>query len=393
MKSRFLLAAIIPLLASPVQARQLYFGADLSFANQMADCGAVYRDSDGKAKDVYSIFKDHGANLIRIRLWTDGNDSGYSNLVDVERSLRAAKALGMQVLLDFHYSDSWADAEKQHIPASWEGITHPPVSLRAALARPRSRQLAYDRALAETLYQYTYYVLTTLDHQGLMPEIVQVGNEINPEMLDTRRAFRVPFARFNRPIDWQRNAMIINAGIKAVRDAGAKSAIKPRVMLQIAHPQSVAPWFAAATKAGVVDYDIIGISYYAFHGSYDDLKQTGDVIRALKTTYPGKDVMVVETGYPWTSSPDLMRHSDFAYDTNLLAGYPATVAGQKKFLFDLARTVLEAGGDGVNVWAPDIVPNTCMSLGNGSVTALFDLDGNVLPGIDFMKARVPEASQ
>jgi arabinogalactan endo-1,4-beta-galactosidase len=217
-----------------------------------------------------------------------------------------------------------------------------------------------------------------------MPELVQVGNEINPEMLTPRNWLLRPFGG-NRPIDWQRDAMLINAGIKAVRDAGAKSRIKPRVMLQIAHPQSVEPWFAAAAKAGVTDYDIIGISYYAYHYSPDDIAQTGATIRRLRAEYPDKDVMVVETDYPWTSSPDLLRHSDFAYGTNLLPGYPPTSEGQKKFLFDLTRTVLAAGGDGVNVWAPDLVPNNCKLRGDGSVNALFDLDGRVLPAIDFMK--------
>jgi arabinogalactan endo-1,4-beta-galactosidase len=379
------------LLAASAQARELYFGADLSFANQMADCGAVYRDNDGVAKDVYTIFKNHGANLIRVRLWTDGNETGYSNLADVERTIRAARALGMQVQLDFHYSDSWADANHQPIPAAWLGITHPNSNGLVQQSRTRAQELADDRALADTLYQYTYYVLTTLDHQGLMPEQVQVGNEINPEMLAPRNWVLHPMGP-NRPIDWQRDAMIINAGIKAVRDAGKTSSIKPKVMLQIAHPQSVEPWLAQATKAGVRDYDMIGISYYSFHYSPDDMAQTGDVIRRLRKTYPDKEVMVIETDYPWISSPDLLRHSDYAYGTNLLPGYPATIDGQRKFLADLARTVVDAGGSGVNVWAPDLVPNKCKSRGDGSVNALFDLDGNVLPGIDFMKtaARAKE---
>lgn len=380
------------LLAVHAQARQLYFGADLSFANQMADCGAVYRDNDGVVKDVYTIFKKHGANLIRVRLWTDGNDTGYSNLGDVEKTIRLSHAAGMQVQLDFHYSDSWADANRQPVPAAWVGITHPNSNGLVQQSRTRAQDLAYDRALADTLYQYTYYILTTLDHQGLMPEQVQVGNEINAEMLAPRNWVLHPIGP-NRPIDWQRDAMIINAGIKAVRDAARTSSIKPKVMLQIAHPQSAEPWFAAATKAGVRDYDMIGISYYAFHYSPDDLAQTGEVIRRLRSTYPNKDVMVIETDYPWTSSFDLLRHSDYAYGTNLLPGYPASIEGQRKFLTDLARTVLDAGGSGVNVWAPDLVPNKCMNRGDGSVNALFDLDGNVLPGIDFMKNAAPAATR
>lgn len=380
--------AAFAMLELSVQARELYFGADLSFANQMADCGAIYRDSDGVEKSVYAIFKNHGANLIRVRLWTDGNDTGYSNLADVEKTIRQAHAAGMQVQLDFHYSDSWADANRQPIPTAWVGITHPNSNGLVQQARSRSQDLVYDRALADTLYQYTYYILTTLDHQGLMPEQVQVGNEINAEMLAPRNWVLHPIGP-NRPIDWERDAMIINAGIKAVRDAGRTSSVKPKVMLQIAHPQSVETWFAEATRAGVKDYDMIGISYYAYHYSPDDMAQTGDVIRRLRKTYPDKDVMVIETDYPWTSSPDLLRHSDFAYGTNLLAGYPATIEGQRKFLEDLARTVIDAGGSGVNVWAPDLVPNKCIGRGDGSVNALFDLDGNVLPGIDFMKTAAP----
>ena len=164
-------------------------------------------------------------------------------------------------------------------------------------------------------------------------------------------------------------------------------------MLQIAHPQSVEPWFAAATKAGVKDYDMIGISYYSFHYSPSDMTDTGDAIHRLRKTYPDKDVMVVETDYPWTSSPDILRHSDYSYNTNMLPGYPFTIEGQRKFLVDLARTVVDAGGNGVNVWAPDLVPNKCKTRGDGSVNTLFDLDGNVLPGMDFMKVMGSAAAR
>lgn len=379
------LAAALIGLAQPVCAAPLYFGADLSFAGQMTDCGARYRDTDGKIHDIYTIFKNHGANLIRFRLWTDGNHTGYSDLLDVERGIRDAKALGMQVQLDFHYSDSWADAEHQIIPRAWADIA-PRVADGRPQAQPtRARQLAQDRALADTLYQYTYYILTTLDRQGLMPDEVQVGNEINPEMLGYADWRIVPYSKYNRPIDWQRDAMLVNAGIKAVRDAGAKSATKPRVMLQIAHGGDVEPWFAAATKAGITDFDMIGISYYAYHNATATMKDLGETIVRLRKTYPGKQVEVIETGYPWTSDPDRLAHSNPNVN-DLIPQYPATPEGQKAYLTDLARTVLQAGGVGLNYWAPDQVPNKCNVHGN-TAYSLFDLDGNVLPGIDFMKVR------
>ena len=350
---------VLLLLASPVAASETYFGADLSFSNQMNDCGAVYKDG-GVATDVYTIFKNHGANLVRIRLWTDGNQTAYSTLADVEKSMRRAKAAGMQVLLDFHYSDSWADGDKQIVPKAW-------VSLDSG-------------AQAKALYDYTFSTLTTLDHEGLMPDVVQVGNEINQEMLGQ------PDWKKDHPIDWTRNALIINAGIKAVRDAGAKSAVKPRVMLHIAQPENVEPWFVAATKAGVTDYDIIGISYYSKWSKYS-IANLGTEIYRLTHLYKA-DVMVVETGYVWTlawndTTPNVLG------DDSVVRGYPATREGQKKFLVDVTQAVLANGGTGVIYWAPDWVSTDCKTQwGRGSGwenATLFDFDGETLPGIDFMK--------
>jgi arabinogalactan endo-1,4-beta-galactosidase len=358
-----ILAAALALCPLPAFATELYFGADLSYAGQMLDCKAVYRDN-GTPADIFTIFKNHGANLIRVRIWTDGNKGPYSNLPDVIRVIRAARAQGMEVLLDFHYSDSWADAGKQIIPAGWADI--------------------HDTdALADTLYRYTAYIMATLDHQGLMPEMVQVGNEINPEML--MPAAEPKGQDHLHAIDWARNARLVDAGIRAVREAGAKSRIKPRIMLQIAQPENVEPWFAAAAKAGVTDFDLIGISYYGHMWSTYDLPQTGDVIRRLRAAYPNKDVMLVETAFPYGADLPGM-HSNLSAKA-AMPGYDATPEGQKKFLVDLTRTVLAAGGDGVNYWAPDLVPNSCPTRNTGSRTSLFDLDGNTLPAIDFMKAR------
>jgi arabinogalactan endo-1,4-beta-galactosidase len=112
---KVIFAAALALGSSPAFATQLYFGADLPYAGQMGDCGAVYRDN-GKPAGIFTVFKNHGANLIRVRLWTDGNTSPYSKLPDAMRVIRVAREKGMQVLLDFHYSDSWADAGEQIVP-------------------------------------------------------------------------------------------------------------------------------------------------------------------------------------------------------------------------------------------------------------------------------------
>lgn len=389
-KVRILSVLAAFMLANPAIAEdKLYFGADLSFATRMQDCKGHYYDSDGREKDVYTIFKEHGANLIRLRIWNEGNRTGYSDLHDVERQMRRIKGLGMETQLSFQYSDTWADALRQVIPEAWKGIRHTPTDGRDFAKRTRAQELAYDRALADTLYQYTYYVLTTLDGQGLMPEMVQVGNEINPEMLGDLTWQVVDFPQRERPIDWERDAMFINAGIKAVRDAGAHSKIKPIVMLQIAWPQRVEPWFEAATKAGITDYDMIGMSYYAHRGTTDGIPEVGATIQRLRKKYPNKQVMVIETGYPWTSDYDMASRVNPSLD-DILPEYPASTDGQKRYLFDLTHTILAAGGNGLNYWAPDQVTNQCNGRANGRAYALFDLEGRVLPGINFMKVRLPK---
>jgi arabinogalactan endo-1,4-beta-galactosidase len=356
-----LAAALIAAASAQSFAADRYFGADLSFANEMDDCGAVYREN-GQPRDVYSLFKEHGANLIRIRIWNDASWTNYSNLADVKKSIARAHAQGLQVLLDFHYSDDWADGDKQIVPAAWAKITD-------------------QAALAQALYQYTYDTLVALDHDGLMPDMVQVGNEINREILG-----RADWLK-DRPIDWQRNAQLLNAAIRAVRDAGAKSAIKPKAMIHIAQPENVEPWFAAATASGVTGFDVIGISYYK-KWSKESMAELGATIKRLTLAYPKSEVMVVETGYPWTTSWADNTNNQLG-DDSIDPAYPATPEGQARYLIDLSQTVIASGGVGVVYWAPDWVSTRCTTRwGRGSAwenATFFDFHGNVLPGIDFMR--------
>jgi len=344
-----------------IHARTLYLGADLSYVNEMEDCGAVYREN-GVAKDPYRIFKDHGANLVRVRLWNDARWTRYSDLSDVKETIRRARAAGMQVLLDFHYSDDWADGDKQIIPAAWAGI---------------------DKVdeLAQVLHDYTYDTLGTLDRAGLMPELVQVGNETNGELLGRKDWGK-------RAIDWTRNAKLFNAGIRAVREAGRVASIQPRVMLHIAQPENVEPWFAAAATAGVTDFDLIGISYYKKWSS-ETIASLGATIKRLRATYPA-EVVVVETSYPWTNQGADSMPNLLGPDT-LIEGYPATPQGQLRYLVDLTQTVIDNGGSGTVYWEPAWVTSRCRTRwGQGSSwenATFFDFErGNeVLPGIDFMR--------
>lgn len=330
----------------------IYLGVDISYANEMDDCGAVYK-SGGQAVDQYRFFKSAGANVARIRIWNDPDWTKYSNLADVKRSIKRAKQAGMQVLLDFHYSDDWADGDKQIAPKAWAKLSTP------------------DQAKA--LYAFTHDTLTELNREGLMPELVQVGNETNGEIVSS-------LAKAKEPIHWDRNALLFNAGIKAVRDVSRETGTKPRLMLHIAQPENAEPWFEAATKAGVTDYDIIGLSYYS-KWSKRSMAELGQTINRLRNTYAA-DVLVVETAYPFTtenadSSPNLLG------EDSLIAGYPATPAGQKKYLVDLTQLVLDNGGTGVFYWEPAWVSTkTCGTRwGKGSNwenAAVFDYKGQAL---------------
>jgi arabinogalactan endo-1,4-beta-galactosidase len=343
---RILLPAFAALMALPAQAQQagqpapFYFGADLSYVNEMEDCGAIYR-KDGQARDPYGLFAEMGTNLVRVRIWHDPEWTNYSDLDDARETIRRARAAGMEVLLDFHYSDDWADGDKQIVPKAW-------------------RSMRDDTpALAQAVYDYTFNTLRTLDAEGLMPDQVQVGNETNPEMMGEADW------KTTRPgINWERNAALFNAGIKAVRDAGAQSSIQPLVMLHIAQPENVEPWFADAWKHGVTDFDLIGVSYYRKWSTQglDGLEHT---INRLRHRYPA-EVVVVETAYPFTTdsadnSPNLLGAD------SLLPGYPATYEGQRQYMHDLTQTVKFAGGVGVVYWEPAWVSTPCSTRwGQGS---------------------------
>jgi arabinogalactan endo-1,4-beta-galactosidase len=331
----------------------MYLGADLSYINEIEDLGGVFYQ-DGHTKDPFQILKDYGANIVRVRLWHTPTWTNYSTFADVQRTIRRAKTLGMTILLDFHYSDTWADPAKQIIPAAWASLTD--------LAE-----------LEKAVYDYTYQVLLVLETEGLTPEFVQVGNEINTElMLDGPHA--------GQPINWRRNARLINAGIQAIRHASQVIKIQPSVMLHIAQPENVIAWFDDALAAGVHDFDVIGLSYYPKWSTYN-LQQATQTIADTRTRY-GKDVMVVETAYPWTLELGQADSHLIGADC-LLPTYPATPQGQRQFLTDLTQATFDNGGSGVIYWEPAWI-STAPKSSIWENATFFDYEGRVHEGIRFL---------
>ncbi|MEQ8358353.1 MAG: glycosyl hydrolase 53 family protein [Cytophagales bacterium] len=337
-----------------------YYGADLSYVNEMEDCGAVYLDVEGLPIDPYQIFSDNGCNLVRLRLWHDPSwFSNYSNFEDVKKSIARARALDMNVLLDFHYSDDWADPSRQTIPEAWRSVIN---------------ELP---ALSDSLYNYTYQTLKKLSNENLLPEMVQIGNEINPEILQAGEPVQWP-------INWNRNSILLNKGIQAVRDISLESGKTIEIMLHIAQPENGLWWFDDALDNGVIDFDWIGLSYYPMWSDY----KLNDLSFALETLIKrhNKKLMIVETAYPFTT-----RNADAA--GNILgvdAGVPGidiSPEGQLEFLLELEKEVFEAGADGIVYWEPAWVSTGCSTRwGNGSHwdnATLFDQDKKVNEGMKF----------
>ncbi|PMS17655.1 arabinogalactan endo-1,4-beta-galactosidase [Trinickia dabaoshanensis] len=343
-------------------------GADVSTLLELEDHGARYFDH-GVARDCLHILRSHGVDSIRIKVWNDpGNPdffpanqspaAGYNNARHVCVLARRAAALGMRVLIDFHYSDWWADPGKQYPPHAWAGLS-----------------------LSETcnlLSTYTADVLRMLRAQGVRPEWVQVGNEITGGML-------WPLGKYDQ---WDNLAALLKAGHDAVKSVDERT----KVMLHLDSGGNNATsrwWFDNAVQRGVA-FDVIGLSYYPqWQGALADLSSN---MNDLAARY-GKDIMVVETAYPWTTS-DGDSEPNAMTNTGSVA-YPPTPEGQAQFigaLVDLVKAVPGERGKGVFWWEPEWtpVPGVGWKTGAGDQwdnNTLFDFHGNALASLDALRRR------
>ena len=340
--------------AQTVVEADFYLGVDLSYVNEMDDCGAVYLEN-GEPQDAYQLFKNHGSNLVRVRLWHNPEWTDYSDYNDIVRTLTRAKQAGMATILDFHYSDNWADPGKQAIPAAWQGFD--------------------DEQLEQAVYDYTFQVLEDLYQLGLMPEFVQVGNETNSGML--KQVMR---------LDWPRDAKLFNAGIKAVRDIADKTNTNPKIILHVAQPENAGWWFKEATENNIVDFDVIGLSYYPQWSPFS-VSDLGPHINYLRNRF-GKEVMIVEIAYPWTLDAVEETASNILYQGIRL--YPISIEGQRQFMIDVTQNLISNGALGVVYWEPAWVSTQCTTRwGQGSHwenATFFDFKNNneVHAGIEFL---------
>ena len=338
-------------------------GADVSHLLQLEDYGARFYHANVQ-KDLLQILKDCGLNAIRIKVWNDpGNPrcfpanqsdpAGYNNPAHVLELAVRAMNLGFRIMIDFHYSDWWADPGKQYSPHEWEGQD--------------------INQLRSSLYSFTYKVLGTLKENGLVPEWVQVGNEITNGMV-------WPVGSTD---NWDNLAALIKEGYRATKTIDSSIKVVLHYDNGGNHSGTVS-WFDNALSRGV-QWDTIGLSYYPlWHGSLSDLDANMDSVSARYD----KDVLIVETAYPWTSQNGDSQPNVWT-DTGPVS-HPMSPAGQEQFLSDLVsriRAVPNGRGKGFFYWEPEWIPvkGAGWKYGEGNEwdnVTLFDFGGNALPSLD-----------
>jgi arabinogalactan endo-1,4-beta-galactosidase len=322
----------------PALAQTYANGADVSFLAQCEQNGVVFKEN-GQPIDVLLLLREHHYNWVRLRIFHSPNaapDRLPNDLAYTLALARRAKALGFRILLDLHYSDSWADPAKQSTPAEWSKLKH--------------------KQLVEQVFLYTRDTIAAFAAQGLMPDMVQVGNEVTDGML---------WPDGKLPDNWDNFADLLKAGIAGV-NTGRGVAPTPRIMIHIERSgdYDAAVWFYDNLIAHHVPFDVIGLSYYPFwHGNLENLRGN---LRDLALRYR-LPIVVVETAYNW--APGAM--------TAKKAGFPETPEGQLEFLRALnaaVRGIPNGLGQGVFWWEP-------AAEGPLGARSFFDKDGNVLPVI------------
>jgi arabinogalactan endo-1,4-beta-galactosidase len=337
-------------------------GADISSLAKSEAKGGVYRTSSGTTGDAVTILKNAGMNYARLKVWVNPAD-GYNNKTRVLAMAKRVKAAGMKLLVDFHYSDTWADPGAQTKPAAWSGHTY--------------SQLTTD------VYNHTYDVLNALKAQGTTADMVQVGNEINGGMLWNEGS----------TANWSQLAGLLNSGYNAVKTVSSSTL----VALHLAKGGDLSgtrTWFDNAVANGV-KFDAIGLSYYGYwHGPLSDFQTTID---DAASRY-GKPVFVAETAYPFRLDSDDSLTNQIDTTGELVSGYPATVAGQTKWMNDVAsivEAVPNGRGLGVFYWEATwtaVTGNgwdpTDATSGNGwENQALFGYDDKALSSMSWFSHR------
>ncbi len=304
-------------------------GVDISSIIAEEKSGVVYYNEEGAEQDIFQTLAQNGVNYIRVRVWNDPydeNGSGYGGgnndtKTAAEIGARAAK-YGMKLCVDYHYSDFWADPNKQQCPKAWEGMA------------------IEDKS--EALYQFTKESLSEIIDAGAVIGMVQIGNETNNGM--------------SGETDWTKRRQLMQAGSRAIRETAQETGQDMQIAVHFTDVSDKKGTLAIAQKLmdKEIDYDIFAVSYYPFwHGSLENLT---DVLREISGEY-GKKVLVAETSYPYTDG-DGDGSANSIGGTDVTPEYAVSAQGQTNEIRDVCAAVADVGeaGLGVFYWEPAWIP-------------------------------------
>ena len=291
-----------------------YLGGDVSLLPSYEAQGTVYKDFNGRQVKLLPFLKRQGWNMIRVRLFVDPQNApeghkGEGVCQDLNYVIglcRQIKKAGMQIMLDFHYSDTWADPGKQFTPKRWEHCD--------------------AKAMVDSVYTYTRASLLAMKKASVSPEMIQVGNEITNGMLWPTGQLYTKGDSTTTEARWDVLCDLIKAGSKACREICPKAQI-------IIHTEKAGNWdvtrdYYTQLRQRKVDYDIIGLSYYPmWHGTIPNLGQTID---RLSWLFPEKPVMIVEAAAYYSHERDPWSKAD-----SYAEFFPISIEGQAQFTREL----------------------------------------------------------
>lgn len=263
--------AILGTIVASSSSHALIKGADISWITEMEDNGYEFYNDWGYRQDVLSILRDHGMNAVRLRVWVNPSDGYYSSIDDVIVKAQWAKAANMDVMIDFHYSDTWADPGNQWKPAEWA-------------------YLSFEDLMGQ-VWSYTRDSLNALKAAGITPKWIQVGNETNNGML-----WNEGMASSN-----MRNyAWLFNSGRNAAKEVFPDA--KVIVHLANCHDNANFRWILDGLQSNSAWWDVIGASSYPMHAVGMSWQQANNQCLANLNDLVGRygsEVMITEIGVPW----------------------------------------------------------------------------------------------
>jgi arabinogalactan endo-1,4-beta-galactosidase len=325
------------------------FGLDLSFVKQSEDRGMKYTDTDNVVKPVYQIFREHGYNWGRVMICNEPVGSRLvQDLPYVIASAKDLKTHNFKFLLDYMFSNGWANPMTQPTPSEWKPLTHK------------------ERVTA--VYKYVSETMTALKNAGVMPDMVQIGNEIGNGFLWPDGRVRYDSLQFAK---WENLTDYLSAGAKAIREVSANGKnVKIMLHVDFGGDIEMTKIFFDKMRKYKVDYDVIGLSFYPWsHGTLLNLRD--NLMMAANEFH--KEIIVVETGYYWTQSRDFKT---------VKPPFAETPEGQRQWFEAVNEVVMDTPnglGKGVFWWHP--------MAGN---RGFFDANGKVQPIIHaFEKYGLP----